>query len=286
MLLVVARNPLGIYCFRGLVNHWAYSLGGFMIRNAVLGLVGAVALMSSANAADMYAPSGGGLKDGPVYDSWTGLYAGLHVGAAWADFSAVDVDGYNTAGSTTAFNPNGVFGGATFGKNFQRGQIVFGLEGDLGGMDLGITKPLATTSSGNTTATLDGGLYADVTGRLGYLVAPNVLAYTKGGFAVYNGSFQVDGNNTSNGVFGSSTPSNTFIGWTVGAGVEYALNSKWTAKAEYQYFDFGGQTVGGNNATQSLNAGDGYRFDAKDLTVNAVSVGLNYRLSPASEPLK
>lgn len=277
----------------GHVNDWAYSLGGFMIRNTVLGLVGAVALISSANAADMYAPAGG-LKDGPAYDSWTGLYAGLHVGAAWADFTAVDLDGYNVQGSKTAFNPAGVFGGATLGKNFQRGQIVFGLEGDLGGMNLGITKPLAT-SGGTTTATLDSGLYADLTGRLGYLVQPNVLAYAKGGFAVYDGSFQVDGNNPANtagngspgGVFGSSTASNTFIGWTLGAGVEYALNSKWTVKAEYQYFDFGGQTVGGNNAAQSLGVNSaGFRFDAKDLTVNTVSVGLNYRFSPASESLK
>ncbi len=255
-----------------------------MIRNTILGLVSAVALISSANAADMYTPSGGS-KDGPVYDGWTGVYAGLHVGAAWADFTAIDADGYNVQGSQTGFSPTGVFGGATFGKNFQRGQIVFGLEGDLGGMDLGITKPLAT-SGGNTTATLDGGLYADATGRLGYLVTPNVLTYAKGGFAVYNGSFQVDGNNTTSGVFGGSTPSNTFIGWTAGAGAEYALTSKWTVKAEYQYFDFEGQTVGGNNAAQSLNNGDGYRFNARDLTANTVSLGLNYRFSPASESLK
>jgi hypothetical protein len=46
-----------------------------MIRNLCFGLVGAVALASTANAADMYrVPEGGGLKDAPyVPNSWTGL---------------------------------------------------------------------------------------------------------------------------------------------------------------------------------------------------------------------
>lgn len=259
-----------------------------MIRNIVLGLAGAVALISSANAADMYVPNGG-YKDGPVYDNWTGLYAGVHAGGAWADFTAFDADGFNKKGSTTAISSDGVFGGATFGKNFQRGQIVFGLEADLGGMDLGVRKPL-TASSGETTGTLNGGLYGDVTGRAGYLFAPNVLAYTKGGFAFYNGAFQVNGTSaTVPGDTISTTQSNTFLGWTVGAGVEYALRSNWTIKAEYQYFDFGGQTVGGLDSLSSQNTceqGNGCRFNAKDLTANAVSVGLNYRFSPASEPLK
>jgi outer membrane immunogenic protein len=250
-----------------------------MIRSAVFGLAGAVALISSANAADMYV--NGGLKDGPAYDSWTFLYAGVHAGGAWADFTAVDVDGYVSHGATTAVDSSGLFGGAQVGKNFQRGQIVFGLEGDVGGMDLAIKKSIGSGVYGAASAELDAGLYADVTGRLGYLFAPNLLAYAKGGFAVYGGSFTAD--TVANG---ASTPSNTFIGWTLGGGLEYAVRSNWTIKAEYQFFDFGDQTVGLNNASQSLNGGLGYRFDAKDLTANAVSLGLNYRLSPASEPLK
>jgi len=246
-----------------------------MIRNAVFGLVGAIALISSSNAADLSLP-GGSYKDGPGYD-WTFLYGGVHVGGAWANFATVDVDGYVAPGLKTSINSNGVFGGAQVGKNFQRGQVVFGLEGDVGGLDLAAKKSIG----GDASAELDAGVYADVTGRLGYLFAPNILAYAKGGFAVYGGTFSVD-----TASYGASTQSNTFIGWTAGGGLEYAVHPNWTIKAEYQYFDFGGQAVGLNNAAQTLNGGDGYRFNAKDLTANALSVGLNYRFSPASEPLK
>ncbi len=246
-----------------------------MIRNTVLGLVSAIALITSANAADLSLP-GGSYKDGPGYD-WTFLYGGLHVGGAWANFSAVDVDGYVSPGATTAVDSSGIFGGAQVGKNFQRGQVVFGLEGDVGGLDLNVKKSVGSDAN----AELDAGVYADVTGRLGYLFAPNLLAYAKGGFAVYSGTFSVD-----TAAYGASTQSNTFIGWTAGGGLEYAVRPNWTIKAEYQFFDFGDQTVGLNDAAQDLNNGDGYRFNAKDLTANVISVGLNYRFSQASEPLK
>ena len=29
------------------------------------------------------------------------------------------------------------------------------------------------------------------------------------------------------------------VGWTAGAGAEYALSPSWSLKAEYQHFDFG-----------------------------------------------
>jgi outer membrane immunogenic protein len=33
------------------------------------------------------------------------------------------------------------------------------------------------------------------------------------------------------------------MGWTVGAGVEYALTQNWTAKVEYSYANFGTRTL-------------------------------------------
>jgi outer membrane immunogenic protein len=249
-----------------------------MIRNTVLGLIGAAALISSASAADMTATSGGS-KEGTDNNSWTGLYAGVHVGGASEDFTAQDLDGFNVPGSTTGISSAGFFGGAQLGKNFQREQVVFGLEADAGGIELAVTKPLAT-GNGDATGTLQSGFYFDVTGRLGYLFAPNVLAYTKGGFALYSGTFSVATNEFT------TTASDTFIGWTAGAGIEYAIYHDWTIKAEYQYFDFGGQSVGGGGEQGLGPNGNGYRFRAEELTVNTVSVGLNYRFSPSSEPLK
>ena len=45
--------------------------------------LGALAVASAANAADMYS---GGMKEAPVYvppPTWTGFYLGGHIGAAW-----------------------------------------------------------------------------------------------------------------------------------------------------------------------------------------------------------
>src|SRR5215469_18804019 len=37
--------------------------------------------------------------------------------------------------------------------------------------------------------------------------------------------------------------SETRTGWTVGGGIEWAFWSNWSAKAEYDYYDFGTRTL-------------------------------------------
>ena len=63
------------------------TLGKFLRTGAAaLGAL-AVASVTQANAADMYA---GGYKEAPVYippPFWTGFYIGGHLGAAWENFS-------------------------------------------------------------------------------------------------------------------------------------------------------------------------------------------------------
>jgi outer membrane immunogenic protein len=69
---------------------------------------------------------------------------------------------------------------------------------------------------------------------------------------------------------------NTFVqndwrwGWTVGAGAEYMFAPNWSAKAEYQYYNFGdahftaGPLVGTGNFTtddHTIKAGVNYRFN-------------------------
>ena len=133
---------------------------------AALGAL-AVASVSQANAADLYA---GGLREAPAYippPMWTGFYLGGHIGAAWENFSfnnhqfdddcmgkmwwggkdhcgtggAYDASKKNTyspAGLTPNRQSDGdAFGGVQFGYNFQSpGAFVYGIEVDLGGMAL------------------------------------------------------------------------------------------------------------------------------------------------------
>ncbi len=63
-------------------------------------------------------------------------------------------------------------------------------------------------------------------------------------------------------------------GWAAGAGVEIPVASRWTAKVEYLFTDFGAHGVTFPAAAQ--------RFDS-DLALHSVRAGLNYRYD-ASEP--
>jgi outer membrane immunogenic protein len=66
-----------------------------------------------------------------------------------------------------------------------------------------------------------------------------------------------------------TTSGNTKDGYTVGAGLEYLFAPNWSAKAEYQYYNFGNTTVQTGPAD---TLGTRFRNDE-----HSVKVGVNYR---------
>ena len=91
------------------------------------------------------------------------------------------------------------------------------------------------------------------------------------------GTNEVGASITAPGLLRSGTASDTHVGWTVGAGVEWALLDNWTAKVEYLYLDLGNATyLGGSSAPGG--------FDV-DLTAHTVKVGLNYRFGYSKAPV-
>ncbi|MGO4684175.1 outer membrane protein [Hyphomicrobium sp. 2TAF46] len=182
----------------------------------------------------------GSLKDGPAIVegyNWSGFYAGAHVGAVWGDVAVKDIDGGVSPGPFT-YSPSGAFGGGTAGYNWQLDRLVVGVEGDLGYMDLsgGTTIP-SSDPKYHQNLTLDGGLYGDITGRLGVLVAPATLIYGKGGFAFYDGEAEQATTKT----YYRPTGTDTFTGWVVGGGIEHFITPTISIKAEYLHFQFGDQ---------------------------------------------
>jgi len=67
-----------------------------------------------------------------------------------------------------------------------------------------------------------------------------------------------------------ATTGNRKDGYTVGAGLEYMFAPNWSAKAEYQYYNFGSTTF---TAGPPDIVGARFRDDE-----HTVKVGLNYRL--------
>ena len=66
-----------------------------------------------------------------------------------------------------------------------------------------------------------------------------------------------------------TTDGNHRDGWTVGAGLEYMFAPNWSAKAEYQYYNFGNTTF---TAGPAAIVGTRFRDDE-----HTVKVGVNYR---------
>lgn len=175
--------------------------------------------------------------DTPVSHNWSGVYLGIHAGGTWAkaDDSAEHV------------NLNGGAVGAYAGANWQAGSWVFGIEGDVN-----------YTSSVGTIYAIDVGTewQSAFRGRLGYAI-DNVLIYGAGGLAISEVSLDAPP---------ILSAKETFTGWTLGGGVEYAFTQNWTTRLDYRYSDYGGSDFGvsgtsGMELTEhALRVGVGYKF--------------------------
>src|SRR5215470_19906707 len=66
--------------------------------------------------------------------SWEGWYAGVHAGVAWQKTDANIFEPGDTFDLASAsFSKTGFIGGGQIGYNWQHGNFVFGLEGDISG---------------------------------------------------------------------------------------------------------------------------------------------------------
>ena len=174
--------------------------------------------------------------------NWSGPYIGINGGYGWGGSSV------SAPFATGSFDISGGLAGGTLGYNWQSGQAVFGLEGDLDW-----TNIKGTATCGATTCQTRNSWLGTARGRLGY-AADRIMPFVSGGLAFG------DIRNTVAGA-GDNTSSKT--GWTLGGGVEAALSGPWTAKLEYLYVDLGrGGSVTGADAS---------------LHGNIVRAGLNYR---------
>ena len=224
------------------------------MKKFLLGAAALVTISAPAFAADLpprtYTKAPAYTAPEAVYN-WTGFYIGGHVGGAFGGDGAIGGSGGRFLG--------GVQGGADyqFANNW-----VIGLEAQyswLPSNNNGVLFPANTFVSSN-----DRGL-GSVTGRFGYTWGPALL-YAKGGYAWRDNNLSV----TNAGVAqGFATSGNSKDGYTVGAGLEYMFAPNWSAKVEYQYYNFGNTTFTRGPAEI---VGASYRNDE-----HTVKAGLNYR---------
>jgi len=206
-------------------------------------------------------------------------------------------------------NSTGLLGGGQVGCNFQfAANWVIGFEADASGANqqgggdsrlitegavLNGTLPgITTVVSSNGTASSRTDFIATATGRLGYTFGRlgEGMVYAKGGAAWANDRYQFNGQvltaacgavtivpspqcvlvNSFVTPFNFGT-SETRVGWTVGAGVEWAVWENWSVKLEYDYLDFGSRTVTFNDPQLgAVNISVSQR-------ISEVKLGVNYR---------
>ena len=219
------------------------------MKRVLLACCGVIALAGAAVAADLSRrPPPPVVKAPPAYPTiynWTGLYFGVNGGGAFGTSK------WDSAGE---FDLTGGLVGGTIGFNWQAGQLVYGLEGDLDYSNIksetnNICAGCETRNSWLST----------VRGRLG-LGFDRVMPYVTGGLAL--GDIKAS-------VPGEPGKTDTKAGWTAGGGLEVALWGNWSGKAEYLYVDLGKMDCG---LSCGFSSTDNVTF-----TSHVVRGGINYR---------
>lgn len=195
--------------------------------------------------------------------SWTGFYIGGHVGYGWGNNDFTDPTGYfGTAGATYGNDSDGFLGGLQAGFDYQFApNWVLGIEGQVSWSNIDGSTTFGAPVSGTFSNDLN--WLSSVTGRLGY-TGGNWLLYGKGGVAWADYDHTV----ADNLLAVSGTVGDTKIGWTAGAGIEYAFAPGFSGKVEYQYYDFGSDTYTFPTLATPFEV---------DNNIHTVKAGLNWR---------
>lgn len=209
------------------------------MKRTLIGIVSALILaapLSTANAADM-ALKAPPPPAAPAWN-WSGFYLGIEGGGGWARSQQTD-----TAGGTSGrYNQSGGLFGVTGGYNWQNGNVVAGIEGDLSwaGINGSVTLPVCTAGSGSVCFT-NMRAFDTIRGRLG-VTSGQFLFYVTGGAAGAN--IRAGQQSCSTPVLGAIASCGTRNEWapTVGVGIEAMLAQHWSAKVEYLYTSFGTHT--------------------------------------------
>jgi outer membrane immunogenic protein len=204
---------------------------------------GLVALLGAmpANAADVIyqepaAPAAP--MEEPPLNTWSGPYAGVTVGYGFAGDTevgspinnSIDTDGFQIGGFA--------------GYNYQAGNIVAGVEGDIG---------YSWEDGSNAGWDSNSGVEGSLRARLGYVVTPDVLLYATAGGAAKK--LEV-----SDGI---TSEDKGLIGWTAGAGADVMITQQVFGRVEYRYTDFGSSDFNGVDVSDKghrVTVGLGMKF--------------------------
>lgn len=164
--------------------------------------------------------------------------------------SVVAVAGIDHVGSDT-FSDNGLLYGGAVTYDLGAGKLRYGVEGEVtGSTRKGCASNVAVTGD---RACFHTGRDLYIGGRLGAVVAPNVMLYGKAGYTNLRsgGSYNDPATTISPDFKGSEN----YGGYRLGAGAEFNAGN-FLIRTEYRYSDYDGLAGGRHQGTVGL----GFRF--------------------------
>lgn len=192
------------------------------ITIALLATVASVGLMSSAYAADLIVDEPAPVDVVDLGGNWDGPFIGVFAGYGWGTLTQGITDDVFT-GDT--LDLTGWFVGLDAGFNVTVGSgLVAGIVGDIAWSDIN-----GEDTSYPTTFDVD--WFGSVRGRLGF-DGGAFMPYLTAGVAFAGATADYDGD----------VDSNTHVGWTAGAGVEFAATESLSIDLLYRFSDYGEQT--------------------------------------------
>jgi outer membrane immunogenic protein len=201
----------------------------------------------------------------PAY-SWTGCYLGANGGGGAVETSlSPGTPASDNYGSLN--NRFGWMGGGQVGCDYQFGAWVIGARGLFDWGQLHGTNINAVTGVMADDYTKS---FSTATGRIGYIIEPNVLAYVQGGGAWIQNNFVI-----SNPAVLENASSNA-TGFDVGFGLERGFFVNWSIFGEFNYMNFGSKTFTFTPFAGAVAVPD--TVSAKQ-SVETVLFGLNYRFN-------
>lgn len=211
--------------------------------------------------------------------SWTGFYLGGNLGGGWAKSdwfedaassgSRVGPPGFHDA----SIHASGILGGGQIGFDYQNGWTVFGIQADAEAAGIrGNASCFPEVVGSVQTCPIRIDAMGTVTGRIG-AAFDRTLLYVLGGFAWEHERLD----NLCNICTSlDSRFSGTKGGWTVGAGLEYALAGNWSAFVQYNYMGFGTR----NQFFPSINPPTARpETEVVRENINVIKAGINYRFN-------
>jgi outer membrane immunogenic protein len=223
--------------------------------------IGVASLATGAAAADLgpffappdYAPPPLGIH---TAGRWEGMHIGVNGGGFYSPSSGESIGWFppapymSTAGipNSMSMKQSGVLGGAQIGYAKQWGGFVLGAETDYDMVGSKSSQTVVDPSyagvgySFSETQSLRS--LGTIRANVGFAPINDLLIYATGGLAFGFASLN-SGLGFGNGVTYTGADTNMLVGYAVGGGVEYAIDSQWSIGLQGLYYDLGKSTVVG-----------------------------------------